>query len=124
MNAQDSHHTPSQQSNAIRFTVIAAMFAAFFAAGWVMQYLLNTYWTMAGYPDLKIAIWEFVINGSSVLGNLSNDAMLVVVTRFILGFGCLWLPIAGVMAGLSALFNNRSMPATPPQTPANETVQP
>lgn len=84
--------------------MIAAMFAAFFAAGWVMQYILTT---QLGVTYFARPLSMFVMGEAYGLDGNGVDVLFVVVTRFILGFGCLWLPIAGVMAGLSHLFNNR-----------------
>ncbi len=95
------------------------MLAAFFAAGWVMQYVLTT---QLGRTYFARPLSMFVMGEAYGLDGNGVDVLFVVVTRFLLGFGCLWLPIAGVMAGLSTLFNNRSAPATPPRTSANETV--
>lgn len=80
------------------------MFAAFFAAGWVMQYLVSTQF---GGVYFARSLSSFVMGNEYGLEGNGADVLFVVMTRFILGFGCLWLPIAGVMAGLSHLFNNR-----------------
>lgn len=94
------------------------MFAAFFAAGWVMQYLITTDF---GISYFMRPLSMFVFGQAYGMDGKGGDMLFVIVTRFILGFGCLWLPIAGVMAGLSALFNNRSTPAT--DTPASPQEQ-
>ncbi len=68
---------------------------------WVLQYLFSTMITTYFPPSI---IWEYVSGQDYNLGSMSEEALFIVVTRFLLAFSISWAPITFLIALIRKFF--------------------
>lgn len=75
--------------------LIAASIAAFIGACWATQYLLSTSY---GGTLFSTPLINYIMGQAYDLDGKGSDALLVVVSRFMLASACLWMPLTAVLA--------------------------
>lgn len=80
-----------------------ALGASLVATLWIFHYLITTAQS-TGFPSLPytIPLWKYVV-GSAYNLEFAQEALFVVVTRFLMGFGVSWLPITTIIAAVRAI---------------------
>jgi len=80
-----------------RHALAGATIAVLLAVSWVIEYLASTVYGIGGFGNSLFAI---VLGQEHGIGTDGAEALLVVVSRFIIGFGLSWGPITAIMAAV------------------------
>jgi hypothetical protein len=103
MSGLNTNQRVSKNFSISRHAGSGAVVAAFLGALWVLHYLATTQYGFStaifgGTGVVGFSLLEYTLGAAHNLDQFGNEAVFVVLTRFILVFGFSWLPSAALIA--------------------------